>query len=119
MLSAGCDDFLRKPFREHTIFDALAKHLGVKYIFAENHALDSEHSVEISLTSQQLTCMSGEWISQLYEAALEANTHLVLELIEEIPNTEIRLIHSLKKLVRQFEFEQIVDLAEPLISNES
>ncbi|WP_414550313.1 MASE1 domain-containing protein [Anabaena sp. CCY 0017] len=119
VLSAGCDDFLRKPFRENTIFDVLAKHLGVKYIFAENPALDLDHSEEIPLTSQQLTCMSGEWISQLYDAALEANTHLVLELIEKIPKTETRFIHSLKKLARQFEFEQLVDLAEPLISNES
>ncbi|TVP61002.1 MAG: response regulator [Nodularia sp. (in: Bacteria)] len=119
VLSAGCDDFLRKPFAEHMIFDALAKHLGVKYIFAENSALDLEHPEESPLTSQNLTCMSGEWITQLYAAALEANTNLVVELLEEIPQTETHLIHSLKQLARQFEFEQLVELAEPLISNET
>jgi CheY-like chemotaxis protein len=29
ILSAGCDDFVRKPFNEQTIFDVLSKHLGV------------------------------------------------------------------------------------------
>ncbi|GAX35119.1 MASE1 domain-containing protein [Nodularia sp. NIES-3585] len=118
VLSAGCDDFLRKPFAEHTIFDALAKHLGVKYVFAENHALDLHSPEESGLKSENFTCMSGEWMSQLYEAALEANTNLVLELVGEIPKTETRLIQSLTKLTRQFEFEQIVDLVEPLLSSE-
>ncbi|MGB7711345.1 MAG: response regulator, partial [Microcoleus sp.] len=119
VLSAGCDDFLRKPFTEHTIFDTLAKHLGVKYIFAETILPTIDEPAERSLTSQELTCMSGAWITQLYEAALEANTSLVLQLVGEIPETETRLIQSLTKLARQFKFEQLVDLAEPLITNES
>ena len=119
VLSAGCDDFLRKPFTEHTIFEALAKHLGVKYIFAETILPTIDEPAESILTSQELTCMSGAWITQLYEAALEANTNLVLQLIGEIPKTETRLIQSLTKMARQFQFEQLVDLAEPLITNES
>jgi signal transduction histidine kinase/FixJ family two-component response regulator len=119
VLSTGCDDFLRKPFAEHTIFDAVAKHLGVKYIYAEIQLPTSEDLTESVLTLPQLTCMPQAWISQLYEAALEANTNLVLQLVGQIPQTETHLIKSLKKLARQFEFEQIVDLLEPLISNES
>jgi len=117
VLSAGCDDFLRKPFAEHTIFDALAKHLGVKYIYAENNSENSETIAEKSLTSDSLTCMDQEWINQFYQASLEANTNLVIELITKIPQTESFFIQSLTKLVRQFEFEQLVYLAEPLINN--
>ncbi|MCL1465209.1 hybrid sensor histidine kinase/response regulator [Argonema galeatum] len=35
VLSAGCDDFLRKPFREADIFEVMHKHLGVHYIYDE------------------------------------------------------------------------------------
>ena len=35
VLSAGCDGFLCKPFSEHSIFETLTKHLGVRYIFTE------------------------------------------------------------------------------------
>lgn len=118
VLSAGCDDFLRKPFTEHTIFDTLAKHLGVKYILAETTSPSLNEQAESVLTSQHLTCMPQEWITQLYEAALEANTQLALPLLAEIPLTETCWIQSLTKLVRQFQFEQIIDLAEPLISDE-
>ncbi|SKB12191.1 putative Histidine kinase [Planktothrix sp. PCC 11201] len=117
ILSAGCDDFLRKPFTEHTIFEALSKHLGVEYIYAEIQPILNS-SPKQKLISENLKIMSSAWITQLYEAALEANSTQVLKLIEEIPSAEIDLIQFLTKAVRKFQFEQIIDLAEPLISND-
>ena len=38
ILAAGCDDFIRKPFQETEIFDALAKHLGVRFVYEEGKA---------------------------------------------------------------------------------
>jgi DNA-binding response OmpR family regulator len=35
MLSAGCNDFIRKPFREADILDALTKHLGVRFVYQD------------------------------------------------------------------------------------
>ncbi|MCK4724538.1 MAG: response regulator, partial [Anaerolineales bacterium] len=35
ILSEGCDDYLRKPFRENVLFAALEKHLGVRFITQE------------------------------------------------------------------------------------
>ncbi len=34
-LSAGCNDFVRKPCKESTILDKLAEHLGVQYTYTE------------------------------------------------------------------------------------
>ena len=118
ILSAGCDDFLRKPFTEDMIFDILAKHLGVKYIYAITTSSTLDNSTDSTLTSQDLTCMSGEWITQLYQAAIEGNSTLVMELIAQIPQTETPLIQSLRKLTREFEFEPIIDLTEPLITHD-
>jgi CheY-like chemotaxis protein len=118
ILSAGCDDFLRKPFTEDMIFDILAKHLGVSYIYAMTTSSTLDNSTDNALTSQDLTCMSGEWITQLYQAALEGNSGFVMELIAQIPETETHLIQSLRKLTREFEFEQIIDLTEPLITHD-
>ncbi len=116
VLFAGCDDFLRKPFAEQIIFDALAKHLGVKYIFADNNPVDYANIAENCLISDNLKCMSPAWINQLYEATLEADTNLVLQLVKEIPETEQMLLNSLTKMAQQFEFEPMVDLIEPLLT---
>ncbi|MCP4713730.1 MAG: response regulator, partial [Deltaproteobacteria bacterium] len=38
ILESGCDDFIRKPYRETEIFEALAKHLGVRFLYAEEES---------------------------------------------------------------------------------
>ncbi len=118
VLSAGCDDFIRKPFAERTIFDALSKHLGVKYIYTEIHNENLEVTAEKSLTSDDLRFMEQEWINNFYEATLEANTNDVIELLQKIPPTENFVIKSLTRMVKQFEFEKLIDLVEPLINYE-
>jgi signal transduction histidine kinase/DNA-binding NarL/FixJ family response regulator len=33
ILSEGCDDYIRKPFREQELIEALEKHLGVRFLY--------------------------------------------------------------------------------------
>lgn len=56
-----------------------------------------------------------EWMISLSETVLEANTEKVMKVIQEIPETELFSIKSLTQLARQFQFEQILDLIEPLM----
>ncbi len=116
VLSAGCDDFVRKPFRESIIFEMLTKHLGVQFIY-ENITADSLNSSEPVLSSQHFQVMSAEWLQKLSETALEADSENVLLLIQEIPATEKFLAQSLTQKVRKFQFEQILDLLEPLLAS--
>ncbi|MBD2176080.1 MASE1 domain-containing protein [Pseudanabaena sp. FACHB-1998] len=119
--SAGCDDFIRKPFSEQIIFDTLAKHLGVLYVYEKTPSLANEldSKLDLPLISENLRIMSNEWIVQLYESSLEADKNLVMQLIEEIPEKEVFLARSLTKLARNFQFEKLIDLVEPLISSTS
>ncbi|HAO11486.1 MAG TPA: hypothetical protein DCQ51_10025 [Planktothrix sp. UBA8407] len=70
------------------------------------------------LTSEAFKVMSEDWIYQLYKAALEADVQVVIKLITEIPDTQIFMIQSLTQVVRKFQFEQIVELVEPLITDD-
>ncbi|HEY9596278.1 MAG TPA: response regulator, partial [Cyanophyceae cyanobacterium] len=49
ILSVGCDDFVRKPFREEIIFEKMAEYLGVRYISEEDKSLDTIESAAISV----------------------------------------------------------------------
>ncbi|MTJ54528.1 response regulator [Anabaena sp. UHCC 0253] len=111
ILSAGCDDFLRKPFKENTIFETLTKHLGVKYIYEELATGDVilEQSPFI-LSSVDLVIISEELRSQLSEAALNGDSNQVKLLIQEIPNQESHLVKVLEKLANQFQFDEIAEL---------
>ena len=117
VLSAGCDDFIRKPFKENMIFEALTKHLGVTYIYEQNQEQDYSSLETAKLSTKNFEIMPQQWLKQLSQAALEANTEEVITLIGEISSTEIFLTQSLTKLVRKFEFEQILDLINPLLED--
>jgi len=106
VLSAGCDDFLRKPFKEQIIFDALNKHLGVQFVY-EDLEVSVDRSPETNSTSPNLAIMGEEWRSQLSEAG---DSNRVMRLIQAIPDTESAVIKILEKFARQFEFDEIVEL---------
>ncbi|MGH8809363.1 MAG: ATP-binding protein, partial [Noviherbaspirillum sp.] len=36
ILADGCDDFVRKPFHEHVLFDTLRKRLGVEFVYEDD-----------------------------------------------------------------------------------
>ena len=118
-LSAGCDDFMRKPFKESTIFETLTKHLGVKYIYENMTNENSQTGGKINelsrLTTEQFQIMPQAWVLRLYQAVLEADEQQIMRLIPEIPETEATFAKRLTKLVRQFQFEQIIDLIEPIV----
>ncbi len=111
VLAVGFDDFLRKPFTENMIFDALSKHLGVQYIYEE---LDTENHLGdralADLIPTELAAMGAEWRSQLSNATIEGDIDHIRQLIQEIPATASSLKKNLEKLTQQFEFEQILDL---------
>ena len=45
ILSVGCDDYLRKPFRESEIFEMMGKHLGVRYVYEEPVVEMAQHEL--------------------------------------------------------------------------
>ncbi|NES73534.1 MAG: response regulator, partial [Okeania sp. SIO2D1] len=115
ILSAGCDDFIRKPFRESIIFETMKKHLGVEYICAEETP-DKTPSELPNLTVEDLQGMPTEWLEQLYDAAKALDDDSILELIEQIPVEQSLLAEKLSNLVDDFQFKTIRQLIKSLKS---
>ena len=117
VLSAGCNDFVRKPFRAETIFEKMAQHLGVCYIYEEQGLPpDPPLAIAEKLTSKALTVMSVEWLTQLRLAAIELDTIRVDSLFSQIPQEHAALATNLQKMVHNFDFDRILQLAEQAIA---
>jgi signal transduction histidine kinase/CheY-like chemotaxis protein/HAMP domain-containing protein len=116
ILSAGCDDFIRKPFREEEIFDALSKHLGVRFVYQEDElppaAAPEAVEGEDVLGREAVAALPAEWRSQLYEAATQADSDLILHLVEEIRGESGNLADALTHLVHEFRFDILMDLTQ-------
>jgi len=52
VLEAGCDDFVRKPFREEEIFDIMKKHLGVRYLYGDSSEMTGVSPSEVKINSK-------------------------------------------------------------------
>ena len=115
ILSAGCDDFVRKPFREALIFDKLAEYLGLTYLYEDesnrrltDRVVDDLETLETDLKTY-LSQMPDSWIKELHQAAMLADNDLITELIKLIPENNTILIHALICLVDNFCYNQIMN----------
>ena len=53
-MAAGCDDLVRKPFHEQELFEALARHLRLKFIYEEARVGENTPEAEAGPESEQL-----------------------------------------------------------------
>ena len=111
ILAAGCDDFIRKPYAESAIFGALAKHLGVRFAYAEKHSLvaDSESS-EGSLA--QLEKLPPGLLQELRDAAVLLDGPRCLEIATRIDDDEGELRGWLRRMVDNLQYAELLHLLD-------
>ena len=111
ILSAGCDDFMRKPFQEGELLTKIGQYLNVEYIYEKTVEVDIP-KVRSELTQASLAVMPDTWRSQLYEAAAQVDNQEIFKLLHEIPEDYQELAKGLADLAEQFRCDKIIDLAK-------
>jgi CheY-like chemotaxis protein len=116
VLSAGCDDFVRKPFAEAIIFETMAKYLGVRYRY-ETLAPDAQMATSLpeKLTAEALSILSNECLIHLAEAATRIDNQLISQLLAQIAQDHQALAQSIQQEVDDFNFDRIITLAQGAI----
>jgi predicted ATPase/signal transduction histidine kinase/CheY-like chemotaxis protein/tRNA A-37 threonylcarbamoyl transferase component Bud32 len=114
ILSAGCDDFIRKPFREQDIFDALHKHLGVSFIYDEPAASPTSTRTEADvLTPDAIAALPPDLLANLHQATIDGDKDLMLTLIDQLRERNEPLANSLAALANNFRYKQLLNLTQP------
>ena len=121
VLSAGCDDFLRKPFQEEDIFAAMNKHLGVRYIYEDKTPSEAEKS-DLSYSSEttsaniinplSLQRLPLVWVANLKQALLNVDLDQITSLIEQIGTKDTALAQALNCCIDNFEYDKILTLIQ-------
>jgi CheY-like chemotaxis protein len=114
ILAAGCDDFVRKPFREHEIFGIMSKHLGLRYVYEDmgEKAVPAEPDVDLRL--EQLAALPADLLNRLHAAAVELDRDRILALIEQIKTIDAHLARVLEAPVQKFALAPLLDLLEKI-----
>ncbi|MGL5192525.1 MAG: PAS domain S-box protein [Chroococcales cyanobacterium] len=119
ILSAGCDEFLRKPCRQEVLLETFAQHLGVRYQYE-----DPESGIEDKSDSRDaafipgpaaLQGMPATWIGALHNAALAADSEAIEELIQEIPEHSGAIAECLQDWTDNFRFDKISKLTQEFL----
>ncbi|MEG4233721.1 AAA family ATPase [Microcoleus sp. Pol11C3] len=122
VLASGCDDFVSKPFREEVIFAKMAEHLGVQYIYEDlpNFTLSQLEGQDLSVTAGEktenlrttLATLPAEWVTQLHQAAIDADAELILNLVAAIPESNTSFAEAIADWANNFRFDKITNLTE-------
>ncbi|MDM8549046.1 DUF3365 domain-containing protein [Desulfobacterales bacterium HSG2] len=113
VLSAGCNDFVRKPFRDSEIFDMMRKHLGVRYVYDEPaREPGTEEQDRIPLTADALTALPAELRAELEQAIRSLDPTRVSDLTERIRGQNAALADALDISMDNFEYERILALLQ-------
>ena len=111
ILANGCDDFVRKPFREHEIFGMLSKHLQVKFIH-ENETKEIINTVSISGEEMQVAV---ETLPELLKDELKTVAETIdyagaLELLHRIERENESLAKALTEIIHEYRFDFLLEL---------
>jgi signal transduction histidine kinase/DNA-binding NarL/FixJ family response regulator len=112
VLSVGCDDFVRKPFKPQEIYDALTKHLGVEFIYEDN-VPHTEETISDAHLSELISQLPSEWILNFHASANRADTEEMLTLLKQIDPTHITIAQELTNMVNNFQLEELIALTQP------
>jgi len=115
ILAAGCDDFMRKPFKTAKLFEKMAHHLNISYQYEEidetkQHIDNTEES--LSLTPEVMAKLPLEWMSQLELAVIQADFSQLLALIGDIEAEYPEITEKLSCLVNEFEYDTLLILIQ-------
>jgi CheY-like chemotaxis protein len=122
ILSADCDDFLRKPFRQGDIFATMNKHIWVRYIYDDQSPAKQEKSDtsftlnpalrQAAITSTSVQKLLGKWVANLKQAIVRVGLDFINTFIEQIRIQDAALTNALTHYIDNFEYEKISTLIQ-------
>ncbi|MCP4695600.1 MAG: transporter substrate-binding domain-containing protein [Gammaproteobacteria bacterium] len=115
-LAAGCDDFVRKPFREDEIFKCMAKHLNIQYLYEKIHSepmrSQTKTALEQSSIPSALAALPGDLLDELGQALKELDVDAVASAIQHIGGQDTALAKALMPYADDFQYEQLAHFLE-------
>ncbi|HIK32920.1 MAG TPA: response regulator [Oscillatoriales cyanobacterium M59_W2019_021] len=111
ILSTGCDDFVRKPFREEDIFNAMHKHIGVRYIHDRPERLPASAKSE-SFDAASLNQLPLELLDRLERGTILCDMEEIDSAIVQIQSSHPHVGNELANLAHNFAYDEIWNLIQ-------
>jgi FixJ family two-component response regulator len=114
ILLAGCDDLIRKPYKDNEIFAALTKHLGVRFVYEGEACALVEGASALSVSA--LAELSPELLNDLNQALVRIDVGAINQAIEAIRVYHPATADALNAAAKELQYSHILDLTEAVYS---
>ncbi|MCP4348757.1 MAG: response regulator [Desulfobacterales bacterium] len=120
VMSAGCDDFIRKPFEDTKVFEVIKQHLGVQFIYEDTEGSMKRENGDKNATLMQenLATLPHELLSELKQAATDGDSERLHQTIAGIRPHNAGLADELTGLTDDFAFDTILDMIQKLLQED-
>lgn len=108
ILAAGCDDFIRKPFKADELFSLMTKHLGVCYTYAE--VAVSQETLLLPLDDNSFASISEELLLELQQSIMEIDLDKISQITQKIARENKLIARKIEQHIDNFEYEHILSL---------
>jgi len=116
ILAAGCDDFVRKPYREEEIFDALTRQLGLQFLHAAR--AETPAGETLALEAEQLHSLPQAWLEELHQTAELLDGPRSLTVIERIAQRDPAVGKRLRHMVENLQYKSLLTLLDQVTKKE-
>jgi CheY-like chemotaxis protein len=124
ILSEGCDAYIRKPFRQEEIFEALSTHLGVRFVYEELEAAEmdgkgsqdrlQEEAQRYATLVERAAALPSQLLESLNDATILGNVTRIESLIYQIGDLDPEVSEALAIMARNFKHDEILILIQKI-----
>lgn len=112
ILEAGCDEFMRKPFRDEDIFELMQRRLGVRFVYEEYEAETATQADREKLSTEELTAdiksLSPEIRQRLIESIELGDIQLIDQALADVETRSPALAEEMTRLAHQFDYDMLL-----------
>lgn len=113
IMTAGFDEFVRKPFLEQEIFDIMRKHLGLVYLYDNESEETVSQEANSGFSAQQMRkAMTPELRNELLSAVIALDTNQAIKAVEKIAITDPFVGKVLMQLALDLDYDHLLRLVE-------
>ena len=112
--SAGCDDFVRKPFRESDLLEKIAKHTGAQYIYEDDTstAAPAGDGKSNGVTPAMLAELPAEWVAELKDAINLLDKAGIIAAADKIREKNAPAAEAITTMANNYDFDPLLKLLE-------
>ena len=114
LLGKGFDDMVSKPYQTAEIFKVMAKHLDLRYVYAQPRQT-STPAHHASLHEADLAKLPQELLKNLLDAVLYLDMDKIRTVVDSIHEREPAVADAIQQLSEEFHYEKLMELCEKVL----